>query len=204
MQSSFPALALAHLTETLQSCEARWVLGGSTGLALRGANLERAPRDIDIYADKDSVYLIHDKLRQYGLDGPEDNKTERYQSILSHYRMGDTVVELVGDFRIHALQSSYVTEVEQLLFPNRDEVEFQGFTVPLVPLGHELIFNLLRERTDRALIAGQLLSRESGKSLSLLHTLIQRNQLAAAVSNEALRLVQNDSHLLRSSKEESY
>ncbi|WP_373229736.1 nucleotidyltransferase domain-containing protein [Cohnella sp.] len=202
MQSGFPALALARLAETLQSCKARWVLGGSTGLAIRGAKLDRAPRDIDIYADRDSVYPIHNKLRQYVLDGPEDNETERYQSILSHYRLGDTIVELVGGFRVNALQSSYVTEINDVLYPSSDWIDIQGYVVPIVPLGHELIFNLLRERTDRAQIAGQLLAREPGKQLALLHTLLQRNQLAADVSDKALRLAQADSHLFHVTEEE--
>lgn len=202
MQSGFPALALARLAETLQSCNARWVLGGSTGLALRGAKLDRAPRDIDIYADTDSVYLIHDKLRQYGIDGPENSKTERYQSILSHYRMGETIVELVGEFRVNALQSSYVTEVSEYLYPNSDRLEFQGFTIPLIPLGHELIFNLLRERMDRASLVGELMTVESSKHQPMLHTLLQRNQLNAAVEKEALKLSMANSSIIRSSKGE--
>lgn len=203
MQSGFPALALARLAEMLQSCEARWVLGGSTGLALRGAKLESAPRDIDIYADRESVYLIHDKLRQIVMDPPEDNETERYQSILSHYRVEDTVVEVVGNFRVKALQSCYLTEVNDVLSPSCDWIESQGYTIPVVPLGHELIFNLLRERKDRAQIIGELLSQDPHKHLPILHTLLQRNQIASNVSNEALTLAKADSVQYHAYEEES-
>ncbi|MCD9021215.1 nucleotidyltransferase domain-containing protein [Cohnella silvisoli] len=188
MQSDIPVSALALLAETLESCEARWVLGGSTALALRGARLERAPRDLDIYVDKESVSIIHDKLSQYAMDGPENNETERYHSILSHYHLAGSVVELVGDFRVSALQSLYTTEVSEFLFPNSDMIQVEGYKVPLVPLGHELIFNLLRERMDRASVVGELILRDPVKHLPLLQILLQRNHLSSDVAAEALRM----------------
>ncbi len=192
MQSDIPASALAQLTATLESCDARWVVGGSTGLSLRGAILDRAPRDIDIYVDRKFVSHIHEMLSPYSIDGPEENKTERYRSILSHYRLADTIVELVGDFRVSALQSVYATEVSEVLYPNSDKVEIDGHIVPVVPLGHELIFNLLRERKDRAILAGQLISQDPGKHLSLLQALLLRNRLSPNVAAEALKMAHGD------------
>ncbi|BBI33187.1 nucleotidyltransferase domain-containing protein [Cohnella abietis] len=191
MQIDFPDSALARLAARLENYEDRWVVGGSTGLALRGAVLEQAPRDLDIYADYNSVPVIHERLSDYAMDGPEDNKTERYHSILSHYRLASTVVELVGNFRITARQSLYVTEVNDILFPNSDKVEVDGYLIPIVPLGHELIFNLLRERKDRAIVAGQLISRELDKHMPILQALIDRNVLASDIVYEAMQMVQS-------------
>lgn len=193
MQSDIPASALVRLAALLEGCETPWVVGGSTGLVLRGAQLERAPRDLDVYVDKKSVSIVHDLLSPYSLDGPEDNETERYHSILSHYRLSGSLVELVGDFRVSALQSVYATEVGEVLFPNSDKFLIEGREIPLVPLAHELIFNLLRERKDRALVAGELIHRQPDKHLPLLQTLMDRNRLSPDVAAEALKMAQTHS-----------
>jgi hypothetical protein len=188
MQSYIPASALMRLAGLLEGCDVPWVVGGSTGLALRGARLERAPRDLDVYLDKESVSLVHDRLKAYALDEPESNATERYRSILSHYRLEDTLVELVGDFRVSALQSVYSTEVGDFLFPFSDKVQLDGHEIPLVPLAHELIFNMLRERKDRALLAGELIHLQSDLHLPILLALLRRNRVSRDVAEDALRI----------------
>jgi hypothetical protein len=202
MQSDYPAVALARVATMLLGCEAPWVVGGSTGLVLRGAKLERAPRDIDIYVDKDSVSRVHEQLSEYVLDHPEDNETERYRSTLSHYRIENTIVELVGDFRVQALQSSYTTEVDKLLYPYSDRIEVDGFPIPIVPLGHELIFNLLRERMDRVLLTAQLLTKDYSKHISFLQILLQRNSISPDVTATVMGLAQSVGELLKPSEEE--
>lgn len=188
MHTGNPVTALKRLAELLDGCDARWVVGGSTGLALRGAELERAPRDLDIYADRDAVYAIHERLAAYALDGPDDNETERYRSVLSHYKLEDTIVELVGDFRIAARGSVYQTEVEHSLYPFGETVNADGMTAMLIPLGHELIFNLLRDRMDRAKVAGRLIAMDAKRQLPLLRALIERNRLGDDVAREAIWL----------------
>ncbi|QMV44364.1 nucleotidyltransferase domain-containing protein [Cohnella cholangitidis] len=193
MRSDWPVSALAQLAAMLGNCEARWVVGGSTGLALRGAHLDRAPRDLDIYVDNDTVDLVHERLQALALDGPVENTTERYYSTLSHYRIDDTMVELVGSFRVSALECLYITEVNGFLYPNCDKIDLDGHEVPLVPLGHELIFNLLRERQDRALVAGKLIAADPLRHLPLLQRLIGRNAISNTIAEEALRLASSNS-----------
>ncbi|WP_239614132.1 nucleotidyltransferase domain-containing protein [Cohnella mopanensis] len=188
MRRDWPMSALARIAATLDNCDARWVVGGSTGLALRGARLDRAPRDLDIYVDNDDVMSIHKKLDAYAIDGPQENTTERYHSTLSHYSISDSMVELVGSFRVSALHSMYTTEVSDFLYPYSDRVEVEGYEVPIVPLGHELIFNLLRERQDRAIVAGGLISHDPQRHLPLLQQLLGRNTITNAIAEEALRL----------------
>lgn len=188
MPTGNPLSALRRLAELLEDCDARWVVGGSTGLALRGAKLERAPRDLDVYADREAVIAIHERLADYALDGPADNETDRYRSVLSHYKLEDTIVELVGDFRIAARGSVYRTEVDHSLYPSGDSVNAEGMTVMLIPLGHELIFNLLRDRMDRAEVAGRLMAADADRQLPLLRALIERNRLADEIAEQAIRL----------------
>lgn len=190
MESDVPIDALAELASALGSGEVRYVVGGSTGLALRGADLGRPPRDLDIYVDEQDVGLAHRLLAAYELDVPENSVTDRYRSTLSHYRIAGAMVELVGGFRVSAKESVYMTEVREILYPACDRIEMGAVALPVVPLGHELIFNLLRERPDRAVLAGKLIAAEPGRHLPKLRTLLERNRLAPQVAEQALRLAE--------------
>ncbi|WP_052476372.1 nucleotidyltransferase family protein [Cohnella kolymensis] len=188
MNTGFPASALSLLADKLTGCEASWVVGGSTGLSLRGASLERPPRDLDVYADLASVPILHARLSEYAVDGPAENETERYRSILSHYSMEETIVELVGHFRVRAVRSEYMTEVDDVLYPNADIIHIKGHQVRLVPLAHELIFNLLRERMDRASVVGELIAHDPARHLPLLYKLLATNHISPDVAQRALSL----------------
>jgi hypothetical protein len=190
MHGNNPVHALSRIAELLQGCEARWVVGGSTGLAMRGAVLETAPRDLDIYADEDDIPALHNSLRSYVVDSPTVSETDRYRSILSHYSVGGTVAELVGGFRIAALNSEYKTEVSNVLHAGGDRMETRGHPYTLVPLGHELIFNLLRERTDRVSLVGAMIARDPGRHMPILLKLLERNRITSEMRSKALAIVQ--------------
>ncbi len=146
---------------------------------MRGAEIGRPPRDLDIYADEEDIAALHARLADIALDPPAMDESGRYRSILSHYAIGETVVELVGAFRVRSGESLYQTEVRRLLHPLGDRFEADGCAVRLVPLGHELIFNVLRERPDRCRMIGELIRNDPGRHLPALQTLLSRNQLSA-------------------------
>jgi hypothetical protein len=187
--SAYPAEAIGELARLLDACGARWVIGGSTGLALRGASLDRAPRDIDIYADEEDASRIHARLASYKQDEPRYSETDRYKSILSHYAIGGAVVELVGNFRICSAGSRYHTEVGQMLHPAGDDCQVPGGRVRLVPLGHELIFNVLRERHDRCQLIGEWIRRQPTHHLPPLRSLLARNALTQAAIGQIAHAV---------------
>jgi len=188
MRSESPFSALEKIAALLDGSDLRYVVGGSTGLALRGARLGRAPRDVDLYADEAEVRAVHALLQAYSIDEPRYDESGRYRSILSHYRIDGAVVELVGDFRIAAGASDYATEVAAVLFPACDRIVLGDVAVPVVPPGHELVFNLLRERADRAELAGALIAADPGKHLPTLLEITRRNRLAPELVAEAFRL----------------
>jgi len=176
---SYAQEAVAALAARMKSCSALWVLGGSTGLGMRGAKLASTPRDIDIYADAEDARTIHAHLRQWSTDAQQLSTTERYRSVLSHYAVAGAAVELVGDFRIDTAESHYVTEVGRLLHAAGDIDRAGEASVRLVPLGHELVFNILRGRTDRCELVGEMIRRQPAKHLPLLRELLVRNSLSA-------------------------
>lgn len=189
--------ALFAFAELALGSGVRWVLGGSAGLALRGARLSSAPRDLDIYADAASVQSLHDRLKPFALDGPVWDESGSYRSLLAHYGIAGTSVELVGDFEVKARGSRYKTEVDGLLYENGD-IWPSGSDKPgraairLVPLGHELIFNVLRKRQDRSREAARLIRENPGAHLPVLDRLIARQLLSAEALGELRRLTAAD------------
>ena len=73
-----------------------------------------------------------------------------YESTLCHYYVLGVQVEVVCDFRVQTLSCLYQVEVAVLAtyfqeFAKLDE----SVNIPVIPLAHELLFNLLRQRSDR-------------------------------------------------------
>ncbi|WP_458121972.1 hypothetical protein [Paenibacillus sp. Z6-24] len=155
----------------------RWLLGGSCGLLLQGIPLDEAPRDIDLYADGDAVQTLHEQLQTHTivLDGPEPNETRMYRSVLSHYQAGDYKVELVGDFEVRARESYYRVHIDKNLYDHAQSIALGSHTVFLMPLAHELIFNLLRDRRDRYGRIAKQMAAEPERHAALVEQIIAAN-----------------------------
>lgn len=149
--------ALAVVKKATEASSAKWVIGGSTSLMLRGLPLSALPRDLDIYCDEEDIAAIHKALEPYALDQPALSETGMYRSILSHYLIEGIQVELVGGFHVKASGSLYVTMVRNVLLAYSDLIELieTDIAVPVVPLAHELWFNFLRDRMDRVDLVAQ-------------------------------------------------
>ena len=83
------------------------------------------------------------------MDTPNYSETPIYASTLSHYRIDGHAVEVVGDFKVKALRSLYQVEVEYLWENYTYSATIEDQEVPLMPLAHEFLFNVLRNRPDR-------------------------------------------------------
>ncbi|MCM3627442.1 hypothetical protein M3194_08695 [Paenibacillus glycanilyticus] len=145
--------ALAAIVRALAGVEAAWVLGGSSGLLLRGVPLPAMPNDIDLYVDDDDYDQIYEILKPFATDAKLLSECGNYRSVLSHFIVEGISVELVGGFIVRADGSRYITEVRTLLNPHSESFAVKDaegvWDVRVVPLAHELWFNLLRRREDR-------------------------------------------------------
>ncbi|WP_059052495.1 nucleotidyltransferase family protein [Paenibacillus senegalimassiliensis] len=168
-------VALEELAGQLAGSPEAWLLGGSCGLWLQGVPLESPPRDIDIYADTEEAHSLHERLSSLATDKPAYDRNERYASVLSHYRLGDLEVEMAGGFEIRTARASYRTEVNELLAGASHQVALQKAVIQVMPLAHEFIFNLLRERHDRYLPIAAVMRKEPERHLPLLLELLKRN-----------------------------
>ncbi|WP_138492969.1 hypothetical protein [Paenibacillus pinistramenti] len=165
--------ALAALTGLLQSSGGcKWLAGGSAGLWLQGAELAAPPRDIDIYAEKEAAVHLHECLKPFAVDTPKWDRSGIYVSLLSHYKIEDYTVELVGGFEVRASLGHYKVEIENLLDLYAAEI-MPGLKV--MPLAHEYIFNLLRSRPDRYKAVAEQMNRRPELHLPLLEEMAERN-----------------------------
>jgi hypothetical protein len=178
MMSTVQLESVLSLISRVAGREAVWVVGGSAGLLLRGLSLEKSPRDLDLYADEADALHIHHALAPYAVDRQEESITERYRSILSHYEIGGMSVELVGGFEVHAHDSLYKLEVRELLMPLGLKLQGTEDQVAVVPLAHELWFNLLRDRPDRLRQIGAEMKAHPQLHLPAFEQIVERNVLA--------------------------
>ncbi|MGF9699134.1 MULTISPECIES: hypothetical protein [Paenibacillus] len=147
----YPKLSAA-LLETAKAWNGEpytWLLGGSCGLLLQQVELPQAPRDIDVYADLAAAKRLHHSAPGTMLDEPVVDRTGPYASLLSHYQVGECALELVGGFEVWSQKSWYRIEIEQILAHHAPQAQIGSYTLRLMPLAHELLFNLLRGRADR-------------------------------------------------------
>ncbi|PJN62162.1 hypothetical protein PAEAM_17250 [Paenibacillus sp. GM1FR] len=168
----------AALLETAKAWNTQpqtWLLGGSCGLLLQGVELQQAPRDIDIYADVAAAKELHRSAPGEMLDEPTVDKTGPYASLLSHYQVGECALELVGGFEIWARKSWYRIEIEHVLAPHAPVAQVGSYTLRLMPLAHELLFNLLRGREDRYVPIATQMREQPDAHQPIMKLLSQQN-----------------------------
>ncbi|OMF35171.1 hypothetical protein BK133_10675 [Paenibacillus sp. FSL H8-0548] len=172
--------ALAAIIKATEASSAKWILGGSASLMLRGLDLASEPRDLDIYCDDEDMYALYEALKPFAIDEPEFSVTDIYRSRLCHFQIENVQVELVGGFQVSAGGSSYRTMVRELLIPYSESVSLagSGLTAALVPLAHELWFNYLRDRKDRVELIVEAFANLFSKHVDALHAIEASNTLA--------------------------
>lgn len=177
--------ALSSIVEELDFCgtskRAVWLLGGSCGLLLHGVQLSAPPRDIDLYCDLEDTPMLHQALQRYTVSRPEEDFSGGCFSLRGLYYLGEVKVELVGGFRIGSSPTQYAVNVGMLQH-HASVNYYEGIgRVPLMPLVHELVFNLLRGREDRCQAIAGLIRENLAVHLPLLDQLIHENQLESGL-----------------------
>ncbi|NGP56943.1 hypothetical protein FLT15_00735 [Paenibacillus thiaminolyticus] len=162
------------LTEACPPGTLPWMLGGSCGLVLQGVDIDREPRDIDMYADEAEAGSLHRAWGAWSADKPEWSFTDRYRSLLSHYRHERVTAELVGNFTVTTPECRYETVIVEGLWPVGPEHILGRHNIRLMPLAHELVFNLLREREDRTEAIVRVMNREPDKHVAAMRAVWNR------------------------------
>ena len=174
LEPLLPSISTIH-TRLQQALNVRWLIGGSCGLLMHNVDIGRSPRDLDIYIDLKDVHIVHTLLQPYAIDSPELSETPIYASMLSHYRIDGHAIEVVGDFKVKALESLYQVEVEYLGENYYCSATVEEQEVPLMPLAHEFLFNILRNRPDRYEPILRTMQAKPDKHMPALTDLMKRN-----------------------------
>ncbi|MFB6075732.1 MAG: nucleotidyltransferase domain-containing protein [Candidatus Aenigmatarchaeota archaeon] len=133
----------------------KWVLSGSTNLALHGMNID--PTDIDILTDKKGIYEFREKFRENIVKDVRQRELERRERKIKFHQLmleiNDIEVEILGDFMVNEkpLHENYEREV----------IEVDNVKIPYVPLEEEYEGYLKTGRYERALMVKEILSEES-------------------------------------------
>jgi hypothetical protein len=137
--------AMRTMAHALARSDAVWLLGGSSALAMRGIALAAPPRDIDVYADVSDVHRIVDVMREYVVAPAHDSATALYASTRAFLRIEGVDVDIVGHLTVTTPTSQYTVRVRDVLVHDAE----LWHDIPLMPLAHEYVFNVLRARQDR-------------------------------------------------------
>ncbi|WP_409347177.1 nucleotidyltransferase domain-containing protein [Paenibacillus sp. MBLB4367] len=171
--------ALAALHDRLKPANVKWLVGGSCGLLLQGVPIGREPRDLDVYMDETDAIPFHHALKDLAMDAPQFSRTPIYESVLSHYAVPSVQLEAVGGFRVQACGAEYRVEIGSLLYDFGFQAEAAGRRIPLMPLAHEFLFNILRERPDRYEAIAPVIKGDLALHLPPLIAIIGRNLISA-------------------------
>lgn len=188
LEPLLPTITTIH-THLLKVPDVRWLIGGSCGLLFQNVDIGRSPRDLDIYVDDSDVTAVHTSLLDYSVDAPIYSETPIYASILSHYQIDGNAVEVVGDFRVNALHSSYQVEASYLWENHSHSVMIYEQEVKMMPLAHELLFNLLRNRPDRYEAIARTMKAFPEMHMQALSDLMQRNRWGSELERKLERLI---------------
>lgn len=165
-----------RLGDQMQHC----LVGGSSGLLLQGVQLDAPPRDLDIYLDLPYMDQIFPLLHSLCLDKPRWDETEMYRSYLSHYQLDDITLELVADFEVRNGNSEYKVKIDQTLKPYSQTCLVSAEPFQLMPLAHEFVFNILRERPDRYQRIATVVNKSPQSHVELFHKIWNENQFSSA------------------------
>ncbi|WP_051250781.1 hypothetical protein [Paenibacillus harenae] len=183
--------ALAAIIRATKPDISSWIVGGSAGLMLRGLPLTAEPRDLDIYCDEEDVFPVYEALKQYAVDVPALSITGMYRSTLCHFRIEGVWVEVVGGFQVAAAGCRYVTAVRELLIPFGDVIPLEDSpdAVAVVPLAHELWFNLLRERADRVELIAEAFAADPDRHEGALQAIEAGNSFTCDAKSVIRRIL---------------
>lgn len=189
--TSMPQLheAIRQLAAAWSSSSSCWLLGGSCSLLLQGVELDKSPNDIDVYADLRAAKQLHGHAPGRRLDEQQLSRSEAYLSLLSHYELEGLTLELVGGFEVYATNSLYRVEIEQVLQSAAPGITINNYSVRLMPLAHELLFNLLRGREDRYRSIAKTMNTQADEHRDLLELLLARNVWSDAHVDQLRRLL---------------
>ncbi|MDP5273788.1 nucleotidyltransferase domain-containing protein [Chengkuizengella axinellae] len=167
---------LTFVYKKLENSEVDWYVAGSCSLVLQNISLNADPNDLDIQIKSKYSPVIHSLLQPYALDKPHYSESDHFRSLLSHYEVGGIEVEFVADFSVQVLKSDYIVDMN-ILKDYSTTVNVNGLMIKVMPLAHEFVFNILRDRPDRYIASAEKMKTNRSLYFPALFEILKRNHL---------------------------
>jgi len=117
--------ALKIIYRELKNKKIKWVLVGSTSLALQGVKIK--PKDIDILTNKEGAFEIGKLLEEYEVKPVEFKRAKIFESYFGQFEIENVKVEVMGNLKekknnkwislAKRLTSSKIIKIEKMQIP---------------------------------------------------------------------------------------
>ncbi len=107
----------------------KWVLTGSTNLALQGVRIK--PKDVDILTDKKGAFKINKVLQEYEVKPVKFNCSKIFESYLGQFKINSLKVEVMGNLK-EKLNNKWIFVSKRLVSPKT--IEIKKMRIPLSDL----------------------------------------------------------------------
>ncbi|MFH1774728.1 MAG: hypothetical protein ABH874_07215 [Methanobacteriota archaeon] len=125
--------ALKIINQKLKDQKIKWVLVGSTSLALQGVKIK--PKDIDILTNREGAYEVNKLLKEYEIKPIKFGKSNVFQSYLGEFRVNKIKVEVMGNLK-EKIGGKWESLSPRLKSPKIIKIE--GMNLPVSPLKEQL------------------------------------------------------------------
>jgi len=125
--------ALKVIAQKFDKQNIKWVLVGSSSLALQGVKVN--PGDIDIMTDKEGAEKINELLKEYLVRPITFGKTDRFESYYGEFNIKAIKVEVMGDFK-EKIKNRWIS-LEYRLKENK-VIDVHGMNIPVSLLTDQL------------------------------------------------------------------
>lgn len=122
---------LKIITQKLKNQKIKWVLIGSTSLALQGVKVKQ--KDIDILTNKKDVFKINKLLKHYEIHPVKFGSFEIFESYFGEFKIENIKVEVIADLKVK-LGNKWTSK----RLPSQKTLEIDGMKITVLPLSEEL------------------------------------------------------------------
>jgi predicted nucleotidyltransferase len=125
--------ALKIINQKLRGKKIKWVLVGSTSLALQGVKIK--PKDIDILIDKKSILKVNKLFREYEVEPIKFTRSKFFESYIGEFRIEGIKVEVMANLK-EKIGNKWTSFSGRLINPRI--IAIQGMGIPVSPLKEQL------------------------------------------------------------------
>jgi hypothetical protein len=156
MKESSYAEAIHFIYGRLKDDTVNWVITGSMNFSLHGIVTE--VHDIDIQTDKDGVYAIEKRFKEFVKDNVRFLESDKIRSHFGTLEIGDVMIEIMGDVEKKLVNGCWDKPPD--LEAHKEYIQYKGVMLPVLSLEYEYDAYLKLGRHKKADLLKNWLDRQ--------------------------------------------